>query len=286
MTKRMGSSVGAVFALVVFIGLATLAHGQEVAMSAIKYNSGQTVQPAYEGWTKNADGSFAMWFGYMNRNYKETPDIPAGPNNGFGVGGEDLGQPTHFLPRRQDTIFKVNVPALKAYGSLWPVWEIEPQDSGVRQARLFGDPENKAPKITTALPDQTATAGEPLTLKLSVSDDGLPKPPPARRGGGAGRARANADVNPLPDTPNPNAQGLRVKWVQWRGGGTVKFSPETAPVVDANEKPIDTDGTATTKVTFEKPGTYTLRAYALDRSLFMGIQDVKVTVTGSPQAQK
>jgi len=98
-------------ALIVFAGLALTTHGQEVAMSEFKFNSGQSVQPAYEGWTRNPDGSRSMWFGYLNRNWEETPDIPAGANNGFGAGSEDLGQPTHFLPRRQAFVFKVNVPA-------------------------------------------------------------------------------------------------------------------------------------------------------------------------------
>ena len=131
-------------------------------MSEIKFNSGQSVQPAYEGWTKNPDGSRSMWFGYLNRNWEETPDIPTGANNGFGAGSEDLGQPTHFLPRRQAFVFKVNVPAdwpadrdliwtltangttLKAFGSLWPVWEIDEQtmsaNNGGRTARTFGEP--------------------------------------------------------------------------------------------------------------------------------------------------
>ena len=112
-------------------------------MSEIKFNSGQSVQPAYEGWTRNPDGSRSMWFGYMNRNWEETPEIPAGAGNGFGAAAEDLGQPTHFLPRRQAFVFKVDIPAdwpadrdlvwtvtangttLKAYGSLWRVWEID-----------------------------------------------------------------------------------------------------------------------------------------------------------------
>ena len=47
-------------------------------MSEMKFNSGQSVQPAYEGWTRNPDGSRSMWFGYLNRNWEETPDIPAG----------------------------------------------------------------------------------------------------------------------------------------------------------------------------------------------------------------
>ena len=33
----------------------------------IKYNSGQTVQPIFEGWTKNADGSFNLFFGFHVR---------------------------------------------------------------------------------------------------------------------------------------------------------------------------------------------------------------------------
>ena len=73
--------------------LAIAASAQEVAMSEIKFNSGQSVQPAYEGWTRNPDGSRSMWFGYMNRNWEETPDVPAGPNNGFGAASKIWGSP-------------------------------------------------------------------------------------------------------------------------------------------------------------------------------------------------
>ncbi len=138
------------------ISLAAIGLAQEVAFSELKFNSGQSVQPAYEGWTRNPDGSRSMWFGYMNRNWEETPDISPGPNNGFGPTGEDLGQPTHFLPRRQAFIFKVNVPAdwpvdkdliwtvtangstLKAFGSLWPVWEIDEQTMSANNGGRYG----------------------------------------------------------------------------------------------------------------------------------------------------
>ena len=66
-------------------------------MSEIKFNSGQSVQPAYEGWTRNPDGSRSMWFGYMNRNWEETPDIPAGANNGFGAASR-RSRAAHALP--------------------------------------------------------------------------------------------------------------------------------------------------------------------------------------------
>ena len=35
-------------------------------------SSGQTVTPAYEGWYKNADGSFSLSSGHHNRN-REVP---------------------------------------------------------------------------------------------------------------------------------------------------------------------------------------------------------------------
>jgi hypothetical protein len=111
MTTRTLTHLEIAVAVFVFLALAMVGRGQEVAMSEIKFNAGQSVQPAYEGWTRNKDGSRSMWFGYMNRNWEETPDIPVGASNGFGAAGEDMGQPTHFLPRRQAFVFKVNVPA-------------------------------------------------------------------------------------------------------------------------------------------------------------------------------
>ena len=32
---------------------------------------GQNVQPAYEGWDRNPDGSYNLYFGYLNRNLRE-----------------------------------------------------------------------------------------------------------------------------------------------------------------------------------------------------------------------
>src|SRR5213078_4315653 len=107
----------------------------------IRYTAGQNIAPVYEGWEPNADGSFNMVFGYMNRNYEEEVEVPVGPNNMIEPGGPDQGQPTHFYRRRQEFVFKVKVPrdwgtkelvwslssagkTEKAYGVLTPVWEI------------------------------------------------------------------------------------------------------------------------------------------------------------------
>ena len=301
MTKRM------VLAILALAAATSAARAQDIAMSEIKYNRGQSVQPAFEGWTRNPDGSFSMWFGYMNRNWEETPDIQAGLNNGFGATGEDLGQPTHFLPRRQEFIFKVNVPAdwpkdkdliwtvnvngtsLKAFGSLWPVWEIDEQtmsaNNGGRTARTFGEPVNFPPKISAQLPKQTAEVGQPLTLVLPVTDDGLPTPEIRRRSTG-GRVVADLTDKPVDPLSSAARGSFRVRWVQYRGAGSSKIMPEESPVLTADRKATLTAGTSTTKVTFDKPGVYTLRAYAMDGDAFFTTQDVEVTVSAPAQAQR
>ncbi len=72
-----------------------------------KFARGQDVQPTYEGWIRNADGSATMVFGYLNRNWEEELAIPAGPDNKLEPGEVDRGQPTYFLPRRQAFVFRV-----------------------------------------------------------------------------------------------------------------------------------------------------------------------------------
>jgi len=285
-------------------GLVAVGSGQEMSMSELKFNSGQSVQPAYEGWTQNPDGSRSMWFGYMNRNWVEMPDIPVGSGNGFGASGEDLGQPTHFLPRRQAFVFKVNVPAdwpvdrdmvwtitangttLKAFGSLWPVWEIDEYtmsaNNGGRTARTFGEPVNTPPAMSAQLPAQSVSAGQPLTLLVRVKDDGLPTPEIRARGTGGPRPARGAST-PAAAPPDPLAEAargqFRVKWIQYRGTGTARIVPKESAVLGADGRPTLTEGQSTAKITFDRPGTYTLRAYALDGDAFFTTQDVVVTVT-------
>jgi len=233
----------------------------------IQRASGQNVQPFFEGWERGPDGTISMWFGYLNRNFKEQVDIPIGPNNSFDPGG-DRGQPTHFYPRRQQFVFKFDLPkdfdkekkviwTLTAHGRtsiatgwLQPEWEV---DEGVRQMNLsFGstppvDPPNTAPKISGP-PDQTVELGKPLQLTASATDDGLPKARGARAG------------------------GLWIRWIVYRAPGDVTFDPDrTTPV---RGKPAE----LTTEAAFSAPGTYWLRAIASDGMLETN-HDVRVTVS-------
>jgi hypothetical protein len=245
----------------------------------VKFDSGQDVVPVYEGWIRNADGTFDMVFGYFNRNYKEDLAIPAGAENSVEPGGPDRGQPTYFLPRRRARLFRVRVPAdwgqkvltwtitangrtEKAYGDLLAVEEINEHIimSG-GNAVAFGDEDPNMPPVVTVAPVPAATVSSPVTLTAAVTDDGLPRPrnPPARAAavstagpGGVIRRQTNAVTAPRP-------RGLTVTWFQYGGPAKVTFEP-AGPVPVAG-------GVATTTARFLAPGMYTLVAMASDGQL-------------------
>jgi len=111
------------------LALLLLSHSSFIAAQTL-HRFGQSIQPIYEGFERNDDGTFTMWFGYLNRNYDETPNIEIGGSNAFYVatgvgdagpldaglilsnpGSQDRGQPTYFYPRRQQFVVDVNLPA-------------------------------------------------------------------------------------------------------------------------------------------------------------------------------
>jgi hypothetical protein len=220
--------------------------------------TGQSITGAFEGWYPNPDGTFTILVGYFNRNAKETFDIPIGPNNRIEAGNPDQGQPTHFLPRRQWGVFTITVPkdfgdkkltwTLVANGQttvipmhLDPLWIVSPmQEAGISNTPPTLRFENGAaqqgpPRSITA--SYTATAGQPLTLAVSVSDDGVRAP----------------EVRPRPGPP------ANLIWSKFRGPGSVSFE-NAAPMVG------EADGKATTTATFSAPGEYILRAQSNDVS--------------------
>ena len=274
------------FALILVAMTATSARTQ------MRYARGQNVAPAFEGWERNADGTFSMVFGYLNRNYEEEVDIPIGPDNKVDVGGDDRGQPTHFYPRRQRFVFKVVVPkdwdknrkvawTLTSHGRtdvakgwLQPEWEL---NQGVYSENNGGgvlEEGNQSP-VVEGSPTQTVTLPNSVALKVSAFDDGLPKPP--RRSAAAAAATANPGSAPAsldPNTRRRRPEGVRIRWVQYRGPGKVTFDPINAPAVYG--KPVD----LTTKATFSAPGTYVLRAIVSDGQL-ESIHEVSVLVNAS-----
>jgi hypothetical protein len=109
--RRYVTFVTAVVAL--FLTSPALVGTQEsnvvIVDKTMKHKSGQSVVPVFEGWEPNKDGTFSIFFGYLNRNLDELLDIPVGPANRMDP-GDDRGQPTHFLPRRHSNVFAVVVP--------------------------------------------------------------------------------------------------------------------------------------------------------------------------------
>ena len=94
-------------------------------LPSTKFSSGQDIQPYFEGWIHNPDGTFDLVFGYFNRNWQEELAIAPGPENFVAVPGSkdaDHGQPTYFLPRRQGWAYRVTVPS--TFGKQEVTWTI------------------------------------------------------------------------------------------------------------------------------------------------------------------
>ena len=137
--------------------------------------------------------------------------------------------------------------------------------------------EGNQPPVVEGSPAQTVTLPNSVTLKVSAFDDGLPKPRP--RSQRAAAAIPDPDsVAADPNTRRRRAEGVRIRWIQYRGPGTVTFDPANAPAVYG--KPVD----LTTKASFSAPGIYLLRAIVSDGQL-ESIREVSVTVNASGSAQ-
>src|SRR5829696_7963375 len=112
MLSRGRTPLPIVAAAVYCVLLATLAQAQSQPMTVgaiapTRHWNGQPVSPVYEGFDTNPDGSYNLWFGYLNRNFEEDIDVPTGPDNRIEPAGPDKGQPTHFEVRRHKDVFKV-----------------------------------------------------------------------------------------------------------------------------------------------------------------------------------
>ena len=264
----------------------------------LKYRTGQTVQPIFEGWSRKADGGFTMHFGYFNRNFVEEVHVPVGPDNHFEPGVPDTGQPTFFYPRAHRRVFSIDVPSDS--GPRWSGTDHQARRCGHRwldlvqtAARSAGGrrlgPEaarNTAPEFDVDAPAAVALQ-DGATLVARVTDDGLPvvreidpnrprtgsnDPPTLQRG--------PDDIEPpqnVPDVPNrrgsgvqqPRVRGLRVSWIVWRGPAAVSFEPAATVAVE--------EGQAAVTAAFAAPGDYVLRATAND-NLLTTEHDVAVTV--------
>jgi hypothetical protein len=325
MKRSVGNSF--VSSIVTCLVLAALMSSNATAQARRMLLSGEIVSPAYEGWWPNEDGSYKLFFGYMNSNWEQQFDIPVGPENYFNVVDEaelddlskdaydaataDMGQPTHFYPRRNPFLFTIDVPAdfaekevvwtlksqnkvTRAYGSLYADYRIDPQVISTEVGGAFGSLDDRlrsniAPELEVRGDSyRTVRVGEPLQLSVYANDpDDFP-------------ARSN---RPPPSTPEQiyrppssivasSGPGLRFSWSVYRGPETAAtFQPTQmktytdtrvyanspwSPPFTIPEPPAGNIWNST--VTFDKPGEYVLRGIASDGSMFT-YRNINVTVT-------
>ena len=305
MTSSVRWMLGTAFLAVVLLGVSASAEAQD--WNNMKFRSGQNVQPVFEGWSRNDDGSFTMHFGYLNRNWIEEVHVPIGPDNRFegSTGAVDVGQPTFFYPRAHRRVFEVTVPSSfgtsqrldwfltirgetnQASGWLQPEWETASDNQGSRRTSDEAM-QNVGPAIEVDTPSGV-TVQSGATLTARVADDGLPvveerdddddrvgsnDPPTFVKP--EGELDAPMNVTGMPNgrrgggarRGGGGVRGLRVSWIVWRGPAGVTFS----------ESPIAVEnGQAVVTATFTTPGEYVLRAEAND-NLVQAEVDVTVTV--------
>jgi hypothetical protein len=288
---------------------------------------GQITSPAFEGWWPNEDGTFKLFFGYMNTNWEQQFDLPISSENyfsevaprelddlsqdGFDFATADMGQPTHFYPRRNPFLFTIDVPAdfgenelvwtlrtqgqtNRAYGTLKPDYQIDPQ---VISTEVGGNYGSLSDSLRTNIPPELRVEGEsfrsarvgvPLSLAVRASD---PDNLPARRD-----RRGSPSMDQLYRPPSSivaiSGPGLRFSWTVYRGPASqatfepTQFKTYTDTRMYANSPwappfgipaPPE-DGRWSAEVVFDEPGEYVLRGIASDGSLFT-YQNVNVTVT-------
>jgi len=289
--------------------------------------SGEALSPAYEGWWPNEDGSFKLFFGYMNSNWQQQFDIAIGPDNYFSVVGAgelddleldgydataaDMGQPTHFYPRRNPFLFTIDVPAdfgdkevvwtlnsqngvARAFGSLYPDYRIDAQVISTEVGGAFGSLDDRlrsniAPELEVRGDTyRSARVGEPVSLSVYARDpDDFParsKRPPPRT--------PEQIYRPPSSIVASSGPGLRFSWSVYRGPeSAANFEPAqmktyTDTRVYANSPwspphtiPEPPEGNIwNSTVVFDRPGEYVLRGIASDGSLFT-YQNVNVTVS-------
>ena len=243
----------AVLTAVAWTSAATLARAQTPL--APLSPSGQTATPAFEGWYKNPDGTYSLSFGYYNRNATEVLNIPVGPDNFVSPGNPDQGQPTYFYPRRHWGVFAVKVPAdfgdkqkvvwtvkmqgkmFEIPGSLREEWQIdalegEAGSNNTPPVLTFGPSGPEARGPAGMMSERTATVGKPLTIDVVAKDDG-------------------ASATSRTGTP------VVLTWFTHQGPAQLTFAP-------ASSRLTPKGGSASTTVTFNKPGDYIIRVRATD----------------------
>ena len=221
---------------------------------------GQSITGAFEGWYKNADGTFTLLMGYFNRNARQTLEIPVGPNNRIEPGGPDQGQPTYFAPRRGWGVFTITVP--KDFGTKKLTWTITANgESTVVPVSLNPQYEispfkdlamGNTPPVLKFTPDGPALTGPPrgiaATYLATTTQPATIEFWAADKGNTEGAAPAGGGRGSI----------VSLSLHKFRGPGDIKFGSERPRMAE--------DGKVSTTASFSAPGDYVVRVQANDSS--------------------
>jgi hypothetical protein len=220
-------------------------------VAAIRAQQNQPIYPVYDGFLKNADGSYTLSFAYFSHN-ADVVTIPPGATNGFAPAPGDRMQPTTFKPghwrfqcvmvvgpefdgKMKWTLTYAGTTTGTSERMLQSNWNLVEGAAELGKIDYSKAPRgvclNRAPQVRILgitprrgqTPALTATVGEELNIFGSAHDEGLPR-----------------------------GKTFVAGWKMLAGPGQVTFAPPAS---------------ARTKATFSAPGTYELELTATDSEL-------------------
>jgi hypothetical protein len=166
-----------------------------------------TIQPVYDGWYKNSDGTLSFSYGYINRTDKPI-DVPIGPDNGFTPTPADRGQPSVFQPGTERNAFSVILPGTFNQNLVWTI-----AYNGVKASTTEKGGQNPLYIISDVPPKVTPDAAPPR-----------PESGPPRSVTFPGPTKLSATVR---SNTVPGAK-ITYAWTKRSGPGEVTFDPPDA----------------------------------------------------------
>ena len=224
-TRLTRSAFAPVLLLIVSIASFLIPASAQVRPPA-PFEKPPALQPVYDGWYRNPDGTLSFSFGYINRTDKPI-ELPAGPNNTFNVPPAGHGQTTVFQPGTERYVFSVVMPKDFNQNLMWTLVYDGVKTSSSERGGL-----------------------NPLYLISDVPPRVVPVDAPARPEFGPSRKVKVGAATKLATNVRRNTSDdikFTYVWTKRTGPGDVKFEP-----VDAMQ----------TSATFSAPGTYIVRMTA------------------------
>lgn len=255
MKKGRIIAAAAAIALIGFGGSPAVAQDRPLDQLKPLRSQGGPISPMFDGWYRNADGSFTLSFGFINLNDGQAPDIPIGENNFIEPAQFNGMQPTYFPDirypgfggRHERGVFAVTVPA-----------EMEGEDVTWTlrfNGRTFSIP-GRIEALEYELSHSPATEGS-LPPSVRVGNSEISQ---GREGVVGERLQARVGV-PLTlnawirDEGNRERVRTNLTFIKHQGPGDVEFS-------DDDFRFDEGEGEASPTATFSAPGEYMIRVRA------------------------